>query len=122
MIRSLNWRKRVLIFLAGCALLVIVTVLLLSALWLSETPGSRISKGNQANIKQGMTLADVQELLGNSGTHCSSKGLVKIWGWREDRQAVIFVSFDEEGKVINSTFGDIRDDVLSKILRQLGLR
>jgi hypothetical protein len=100
--------------LAACAALPMVVLVILLLL-----PGGNVNQANFDRIENGMTLIEVEAILGR--TH-ESVGSQHFWEGEEDQVTLIVViDLDLEEKVANKTLHKIQLDLLNRILNRLGL-
>jgi hypothetical protein len=111
------------------------------SLWLLW-PRTAITQENAERIQAGMTLAEVEVILGGPERDESTPGARQLWsrnqwdllralnsrqwqGWRTD-SLVVYVSFDESTRVLDTHWGDsglvLEDSLFYRLRRWIGLQ
>jgi hypothetical protein len=118
-------KKRLLLF-ASLPLTVAVTLGVLAM----SPPRPGVTKTNFDRIQEGMTKAQVQEMLGQDGEFTGGFTVVDRqeaqiakaeFAWRADDGSVVFIMF-VEGCVAAKYWSDSNETILDKIRRWLHLR
>jgi hypothetical protein len=103
-------------FIVAALFAALVSVGFVAALLLSDGPG--VTKANFDRIEEGMTLQEVEQILGRPGK--------LTWGgysWEAEDGATVFVVFDFDGASAGpKSWADSRETPLDKIRRWLHLR
>jgi hypothetical protein len=103
-------------FIAAALFAALATVGFVAALLMSNGPG--VSKANFDRIEEGMTLQEVEQILGTPGGY--------TWGgywWEADDGARVFVLFEYSGASAGRRFWqDSTELPLDKLRRWLHLR
>jgi hypothetical protein len=106
-------RRRRLYLLAA-----LIVVLLACYLCFQSQTLESITPATLSRIENGMTLSEVNEILGGPPTGGRTVADIGIW---EGSEGTAFVWFDNSGHVYASQFGNVVAPRWKRILRKLGL-
>ena len=109
--------KKRLILIATLPLAIIVTVGVLAML----PSSSGVTKATFDRIKDGMTRAEVQEILRDNPEEVRTGGAYRSCGWRGDDGSVVLVVLFLDDTVVDMRWRGPSETILDKIRRCLGL-